>query len=496
MPVYRDEAPGEHMMRSIPSLRGRAGGVLVMVLALALMLAGCSTGDGDDSSMPASAPPELATVPPSQIEGLDTIVEEDFGPGRVTFASLPIVPGAESFTDEIQIVVDADIERFTADTEPGDIEPVPELQVTWDLVAASPEVLGARIRTRELFATGDDGRVATAWYDVAADAGYLAAALIADGATQELSSRLRAVAVSDPRIDDALLDRALAEDADVFDALAFTPEGDLYVEFDQGLVADEELGPVALAVDSAGLLSPLGESAQAAATDPSDPSLASATPTAPPAPSPTGPPPDTDGVDCGQAQCVALTFDDGPVQGTADLLDVLAEKGAKATFFVVGSNAAAQPDLLARMVEEGHVVGNHTEDHPDLTKLDSSAVRSEIEQVNDTVEAATGVRPALLRPPYGASNDTVDGVTAELGMSQILWNVDPEDWKDRDSAIVEQRVVANTAAGDIVLSHDIHETTRAAYADIIDQLQAEGFVLVTVPTLLGSLEPGQRYYSR
>ena len=203
-----------------------------------------------------------------------------------------------------------------------------------------------------------------------------------------------------------MLVRALTEDGEVFDALAFTPEGDLYVEFDQGLVADEELGPVALAVDSAGLLSPLGESAQAAATDPSDPSLASATPTAPPAPSPTGSPPDTDGVDCGQAQCVALTFDDGPVQGTAELLDVLAEKGAKATFFVVGSNAAAQPDLLARMVEEGHVVGNHTEDHPDLTKLDSSAVRSEIEQVNDTVRRIQRHR----RRGDGRTGDVADPV--------------------------------------------------------------------------------------
>ena len=306
--------------------------------------------------------------------------------------------------------------------------------------------------------------------------------------------------MSDSRIDDDLLDRALTNDDAAFDALAFTPDGDLYVEFDQGLVGDENLGPLALAVDSTGLLSSLGESAQIAATNPSDPGLAPPTPTptppATPAPDPAGPPPDTSGVDCAEVQCVALTFDDGPVQETAALLDVLAEKGAKATFFVVGSNASAQPDLLARMVEEGHVVGNHTEDHPDLTKLDSAAVRSEIEQVNDTVEAATGVRPSLLRPPYGAVNDTVDEVSAELGMSQILWNVDPEDWKDRDSAIVEERVLASTGAGDIVLSHDIHQTTRDAYGSIIDQLQAEGYVLVTVPQLLGTLEPGQRYYNR
>jgi len=484
-------------MKSIPSLMRPAGAVLVV---LALVLAGCSTEEEPAEPTPDAAPPELATVPPRLIEGLDTIAEEDFGPGRVTFASLPIVPGAESFTDEIQIVVDADIERFTVDTPPVDDGPVPELQVTWDLVAASPEVLGARIQTNELFATGDDGRVATAWYDVAADSGYLAPALLADGATQELSSQLRAAAMEDSRVDEDLLDRALTDGDAAFDALAFTPDGDLYVEFDQGLVGDEDLGPVALAVDPTGLLSPLGESARSAATDPSDPGLTpptpTATPTATPAPDATGPPPNASGVDCAEEQCVALTFDDGPVQGTADLLDVLAEKGVGATFFVVGSNAAAQPDLLARMVQEGHVVGNHTEDHPDLTKLGRAAVRDEIEQVNDTVQAATGVRPTLLRPPYGAVNDTVDEVSADLGMAQVLWNVDPEDWKDRDSATVEKRVISSTGVGDIVLSHDIHETTREAYASIIDQLQAEGYVLVTVPELLGSVEPGERYYSR
>ena len=88
-------------------------------------------------------------------------------------------------------------------------------------------------------------------------------------------------------------------------------------------------------------------------------------------------------------------------------------------------------------------------------------------------------------------------VAADLGMSQILWNVDPEDWKDRNSATVEKRVLANTKNGSIVLSHDIHQTTREAYADIIDGLRAKGFTLVTVPELLGGdLEPGAAYSSR
>jgi peptidoglycan/xylan/chitin deacetylase (PgdA/CDA1 family) len=486
-------------------------GRVLTVLCVAVLASGCTSAGG--SAEPTSSPtpagtteaaepvslPAFAIVPPSLIDGLDTRVEEDFGPGRLTFATLPEVPGAEGFTDEIQLVVDADIERFRQDTDPVDEPPFPELLVSWDMVGASPQVLGARILTTELNATGDDGRVTTAWYDVAAGTAVSSEALLADGARDELATRVLEAGESDPRVDVDLLADELANDDQVFDAIAFSTDGRLLVELDQGAVADDLAGPIALAVDPEGLLSPFGSAAQTAALTPTDPSLTPPQPSPTPEPTRTAatPPVDTSGVDCQVQQCVALTFDDGPVAGTADLLDTLAQRGARATFFVVGSNAAAQPDLLARMVAEGHAVGNHTEDHPDLSKLDAAAVRSEIEQVNDTVEAATGQRPVLLRPPYGATNDTVAGVAAELGMAQILWNVDPEDWKDEDSAIVQQRVLDATGAGDIVLSHDIHETTREAYVAIIDGLQAQGYVLVTVPELLGSgVQPGQRYFSQ
>ena len=484
------------------------GGFLVMLTAVVL-IGGCSSGD--ESAAPSPTPtvdetgespqpvslPQFAIVPPSLIEGLDTRVEEDFGPGRLTFATLPEVPGAEGFTDEIQVVVDADIGRFRQDTDPADVAPFPELVVSWDLVAASPQVLGARILTTELNATGDDGRVTTAWYDVNAGTAVPSEALLADGARDEFATRVRAEGVADPRVAPELLTDELATDDQVFDALAFASDGRLLVEFDQGAVAEDPVGPIALAVDPEGLLSVFGTAAQSAAVAPSDPGLTPPEPRPAQTPTAVTPPPDTAGVDCQEERCVALTFDDGPVQGTADLLDTMAAKGARATFFVVGSNAAAQPDLLARMVAEGHAVGNHTEDHPDLSKLDAEAVRSEIEQVNDIVEDATGQRAVLLRPPYGATNDTVDGVAADLGMTQILWNVDPEDWKDKDSAIVQERVLAAAGPGDIVLSHDIHETTRDAYPAIIDQLQAEGYVLVTVPELLGTaLQPGQRFFSQ
>ena len=145
--------------------------------------------------------------------------------------------------------MDADIERFRQDTDPVDTAPFPELLVSWDLVAASPQVLGARILTTELNATGDDGRVATAWYDVAAGTSVSLDALLADGAPDELEARVREAGEADPRVDRELLADELATDEQVFDALAFTTDGRLLVEFDQGTIADERAGPLALAVD-------------------------------------------------------------------------------------------------------------------------------------------------------------------------------------------------------------------------------------------------------
>jgi peptidoglycan/xylan/chitin deacetylase (PgdA/CDA1 family) len=219
--------------------------------------------------------------------------------------------------------------------------------------------------------------------------------------------------------------------------------------------------------------------------------------TGPNVPYPTPNPPPPSKVNCAVQACIALTFDDGPVTQTAELLDTLKRKQAKATFFVVGESAARHPEILRRMVAEGHVVGNHTMTHAWLTRLGTDAVRKEITGVNDLIKNATGQMPRLFRPPYGATNATVASVTAGLGMAQIMWEADPRDWADRNAATVRDRVLALARNGTIVVSHDIHATTRAAYAEIIDGLRAKGYVLVTVPELLGSnLTPGKIYYRR
>jgi peptidoglycan/xylan/chitin deacetylase (PgdA/CDA1 family) len=188
---------------------------------------------------------------------------------------------------------------------------------------------------------------------------------------------------------------------------------------------------------------------------------------------------------------VALTFDDGPhATLTPKLLDILKEKGVKATFFVLGQCVVANPDILARAVAEGHEIGNHSWDHKSLTKVGAAGVASEINQTNAAIENASGKKPVLVRPPYGATNATITKrLNEEFGLKVVMWDVDPLDWKIRNSAHVESEILKGAKAGSIILSHDIHPTTVAAMASTIDALKAKGFQFVTVSELIAMDRP-------
>jgi peptidoglycan/xylan/chitin deacetylase (PgdA/CDA1 family) len=188
----------------------------------------------------------------------------------------------------------------------------------------------------------------------------------------------------------------------------------------------------------------------------------------------------------GVGRTVALTFDDGPsAKLTPMLLDILKQRGIHVTFFVVGENAAAYPDILKREIAEGHEIGNHSWNHPQLTHLSLDGIRSQIERTNDAIRAATGHNPTLLRPPYGATSPTLNRWFAKTyGMKVILWEVDPLDWKYRNSAHVQSEILKQTKPGDIILSHDIHATTVAAMPATLDALIAKGYKFVTVSQLI------------
>ncbi len=219
-----------------------------------------------------------------------------------------------------------------------------------------------------------------------------------------------------------------------------------------------------------------------------------ATPEPAPEPAPEPPPPPP-GPDCAVLACVALTFDDGPGDYTAPLLDELAARGVRATFFVLGSQVEKYPDVVARMAADGHAIGNHSWLHPRLTNLSAEEAGWQIDATTAAVQQITGTAPTLVRPPYGASNDTVLAVLAARGDAAVMWSVDTEDWRNRDVGVTTQRALA-AVPGAIILMHDIHLSTVQAVPGIVDQLQAVGFTLVTVPELLGPTTPGAVYRSR
>ena len=200
------------------------------------------------------------------------------------------------------------------------------------------------------------------------------------------------------------------------------------------------------------------------------------------------------GVDC--ANCVAITYDDGPGAETNRLLDKLKAKNAHASFMVIAPSAEQHPELLKRMKAEGHTIGNHTKSHRQLNTLSYEQVSQEIDAGNAAIKKATGQGTRWVRPPYGATNATVDQVTRDKGVSQALWDVDTVDWKDRNSEHVCSSAVQGARAGSIVLMHDIHPTTVDAADCVIDGLRAKGLEPVSLDRLLRTPVAGKRYYAR
>ncbi|WP_242614188.1 polysaccharide deacetylase family protein [Actinomadura roseirufa] len=213
-----------------------------------------------------------------------------------------------------------------------------------------------------------------------------------------------------------------------------------------------------------------------------------------PAPPPvTQKPPPPKPVDCDHVKCVALTFDDGPGPYTGRLLDTLKAHDAHATFFMLGENVHPFSGLVRRMVVEGHEVANHSWSHPQLTALSPAAVRSQVKRTQDAIATASGgVRPTLMRPPYGATNKQVGHAVA---MPLIMWSVDTLDWRYRNAARNARVGVNEPKRGGIVLFHDIHKPSVDSIPKVLEGLKRRGFTFVTVSELFRGkpLKPGQSY---
>jgi len=269
------------------------------------------------------------------------------------------------------------------------------------------------------------------------------------------------------------------------DTTVVDPQGQLLIEVPAGVSAPELAGlgveatpaPITIAVAPAtarDLVTPFAAAMVAA--------VGSGEAFLPPPTVPAG----EEEVDCGLLACVALTYDDGPSELTSGILDVAADRRASVTFFALGQNARPYADVLRRAVEEGHLVENHSWDHPQLTDLTPGQVTTQIRNTDAAITAATGERPVVFRPPYGA----YDAQTlAAAGKAAILWDVDTLDWQGPSDDELIARAVDRPTPGSIVLQHDIHQNTARTAGAVYDGLADRGFELVNLRQLFGGALP-------
>ncbi|KAJ1956928.1 chitin deacetylase [Dispira parvispora] len=201
----------------------------------------------------------------------------------------------------------------------------------------------------------------------------------------------------------------------------------------------------------------------------------------------------------------SLTFDDGPHPSiTPVILDSLKKANVTATFFVLGEKVEKYPDMLKKVHAAGHEIAVHTWSHPHLTSISAEEIREEIRSTLDVVYETIGVKPTLIRPPYGETNEMVESIMAEFGLEAITWNVDSNDWRYaetyNDSPVAGEATkqgmlkslagINPTTNGVISLHHDIHQASAYVLGDIIPAIQAKGFKLSTVQECIkGSTAP-------
>lgn len=196
-----------------------------------------------------------------------------------------------------------------------------------------------------------------------------------------------------------------------------------------------------------------------------------------------------------QRPMIALTFDDGPGEYTEELINCLVENNAKATFFMLGQNVEAYPEIAKELSDAGMELGNHSYSHPDLVTIGADAAAQQVSNTDAALKAATGFEATVMRPPGGSFNDSVK---AAINHPLIIWSIDTRDWATKSEDQTYQVVMDNAQDGSVVLMHDIHEWSVKAAIRMIPDLIAKGFKLVTVSELAEAkgktLQSGNAYY--
>lgn len=187
---------------------------------------------------------------------------------------------------------------------------------------------------------------------------------------------------------------------------------------------------------------------------------------------------------------IALTFDDGPhSEKTPGILDILKENEVKATFFIVGENAAGNEEIIERIISEGHEIGNHTFGHKYLFKVDRRVMEREIDLCDDEIFNHSEYNARIFRPPGGIYNDLLADVCNERGYDMVLWSIDTRDWAGTSAEDIEREILDNVEDGAIILLHDYvcgESHTDVALKSVIPKLKELGYSFVTVSELIGN----------
>ena len=197
---------------------------------------------------------------------------------------------------------------------------------------------------------------------------------------------------------------------------------------------------------------------------------------------------------------IALTFDDGPSGAiTEKLLDGLAARNVKATFFLCGYRIEKFPEIAQRMAEEGHELGLHSNRHDYMQHMTKEEALDDLAECQSILTESTGVSARLFRPPGGLYSQDLLDASRELGLSIVFWSVDPHDWDKKKSSQVLPYLLSHASAGDIILMHDLTEHSVSAALSFIDTMYAKGYEFCTVSELAAlsgeTLSPGT-YYNR
>ncbi|EGP5602608.1 polysaccharide deacetylase family protein, partial [Enterococcus faecium] len=191
-------------------------------------------------------------------------------------------------------------------------------------------------------------------------------------------------------------------------------------------------------------------------------------------------------------RAIAITFDDGPNEiTTPKILDILKRKNIQATFFMLGENVSRNKEIVKRIFDSGHEIGNHSFSHRQLTLLSDEEIKNEINDTDREIRKITGVTPSYIRPPYGSVNKII----ANIGKRPFIeWSVDSRDWESKNKEAIINEVKNQVYPGSILLFHDIQEATVEALPEVIDYLYSQNYKLVTIGQLLQSPKQVVNYY--